>query len=111
MSKETDLKKLIDKDLLKVNSNPIQPMSGVTLMRSAVVGGPNLEGDRRVFLERELLLKLAEIAASSPTRRVQVNRAGIKVDLYQERSGHTYEVWTLIGLPPKPESPGFGFNF
>jgi hypothetical protein len=110
MASETDLERLLNKDVMKVNNNPLQPTAGLTLLRSAVVGGPDLEGDRRVFLDRKLLMQLAEIAASSPSQRVQVDRAGIKVDLYRESSGHTFEVWTLVGLPPKPESPNLPFG-
>ena len=98
------------KEVMKVNERPLQPPGRDTLLRTVVVAGPELAGDRRVFLSVDLLARLLETARSSPVRRVQVDRAGIRVDLYREHGGHQYEVWTLIGADPKPEPLSRGFQ-
>ena len=86
----------------QVNHSPLQRGNTDTLLRSATLGGPDKPGDRRVYLSSAMLSKLLEIARSSPMGRVQVDGAGVRVDLY-EAGGHQYEVWTLIGGTPKPE--------
>lgn len=97
-------------EVLKVNKRPLQPPGRDELLRTAVVAGPEMAGDRRVFLSVDLLTRLLDTARSSATRRVQVDRAGIRVDLYRNASGHQYEVWTLIGADPKPEALPRGFQ-
>ena len=86
----------------EVNRSPLQPGNTDTLLRTATLGGPEKPGDRRVYLSSPMLAKLLDIASSSPMGRVQVDGAGVRVDLY-ESGGHQYEVWTLIGGTPKPE--------
>lgn len=91
------------RNALKVNRSPLQQPGKDTLIRTATVAGPDAGGDRRIFLSADLLGQLLDVARSSLTRRVQVDRAGVRVDLYQRPDGHQYEVWTLIGADPKPE--------
>ena len=86
----------------EVNKSPLQRGNTDTLLRSATLGGPEKPGDRRVYLSSTMLSKLLDIARSSPMGRVQVDGAGVRVDLY-EGGGHQYEVWTLIGGTPKPK--------
>lgn len=95
---------MIKDDLISINTNPIQPGNGNTLLKTVTVAGPDKEGDRRFYLDKKTLLQLAEIASSSILQRVQINRAGIQVQLYQSKNGHTYEVWKIVGLEPVPES-------
>lgn len=97
-------------NVMVVNERPLQPPGRDTLERTATVGGPEREGDRRVFLSTRLLGQLLEIARLSPTGRVQVDRAGVRVDLYRSDNGHPYEVWTLIGADPRPEQLPVGFT-
>ena len=99
----TDLNPLDTRDALTVNASPLQRPGQDTLLRTAVVGGPEVGGDRRVYLSRQLLGQLLDVARSSAMGRVVVGRAGLRVDLYRRADGHEYEVWTLIGDPPKPE--------
>ena len=98
------------RNVMKVNARPLQPAGRDTLLRTATVGGPEKEGDRRVFLSVDMLSRLLETARSSPTQRVQVDRAGVKVVLYADHSGHQYEVWTLVGADPRPEQLPRGFQ-
>ena len=95
---------MFDKKLIDVNQNPLQTNSQDTLLKSVTVGGPEKEGDRRIYLDKKTLLELVEIAKSSVVQRVQINRAGIQVNLYQRADGHTYEIWKLVGIQPVPES-------
>ena len=103
MTGDDDFNILDPKNVLKINVSPVQRPGTDRLIRTAVVGGPNKEGDRRVYLSVELLKNLLEIARSSPMRRCEVTRAGVRVDLYLTPNGHQYEVWTLIGANPRPE--------
>lgn len=89
--------------VLQVNALPIQRLGTDRLLSTATVGGPEMAGDRRVYLSTHLLEKCLAVSRSSPTGRVLLDHAGVRVDLYQRRDGHTYEVWTLIGVGPKPE--------
>ena len=91
------------RNVLTVNRSPLQRPGGDKLLRTAVTGGPSKGGDRRVYLSVDLLAQLLEVARSSTMRRVQVDRAGVRVDLYQRPDGHRYEVWTLVGCKPRPE--------
>lgn len=94
----------IKKDLVSINENPLQTHAQHTVIKKVTLAGPSKEGDRRIYLDKKTLLKLADIASSSLVQRVQINRAGVEVKLFQRPDGHTYEVWTLIGLEPVPES-------
>lgn len=100
----TDLNPLDPHSALTVNANPLQRPGTDTLLRTSTVGGPDLPGDRRVFLSARLLDDLLQRAKASPTLRVQIDHAGVRVDLYRQPDGHQYEVWTLIGAPPRAES-------
>jgi hypothetical protein len=91
------------RDVLTVNRRPVQIPGRDRCIRTSTVGGPEKGGDRRFYLSRELLADLLERARSSPVGRVQVDRAGVRVDLYERPDGHTYEVWTIIGADPRPE--------
>ena len=103
MTKPTDLNILDPKEVMVVNRSPLQRPGLDTLIRTATTGGPELGGDRRVYLSSQLLGQLLEVARSSSMGRVQVNQAGVRVDLYERPDGHRYEVWTLIGATPEPE--------
>lgn len=103
MPDETDLNPLDPNNILKVNDRPIQMPGMDQLVRTSVVGGPETSGDRRAFLSAKLLDDLLQRAKTSPTLRVEISRAGVRVDLYKTPSGHQYEVWTLIGANPVPE--------
>ena len=100
---ETDLGMLDVRNVMNVNRSPLQTPGKDRLVRTATVGGPGHGGDRRVFLSSDLLGQLLEVSWSSMTRRVQIDRAGLRVDLYEQPNGHRYEVWTLIGADPRPE--------
>jgi hypothetical protein len=99
----TDLNPLDPREVLTVNRSPLQRPGQDTLLRSAVVGGPDKAGDRRVYLSAKLLGTLLEVARASAMQRVVVDRAGVRVDLYADGRGHEYEVWTLVGADPRPE--------
>jgi len=108
MADPTDLNPLSPKNIITVNSRPLQPGTGDTLLRTAVVGGPDKGGDRRMYLSTKLLSHLLEISRSSQMMRVMVDRAGVRVDLYRTPHGHEYEVWTMVGADPRPEpTPAF----
>lgn len=89
--------------VLKVNESPLQRAGTDVLVKTAVAGGPEHAGDRRMFLSARLLRDLLAVAEASPTQRLQVDRAGVRVDLYRRADGHTYEVWTFIGAEVRPE--------
>lgn len=103
MAELTNLNLLDPHNIMRVNASPLQPGTGDTLLRTAVVGGPEAPGDRRIYLSANLLARLLECARSSAMMRVVVDRAGVRVDLYCTPHGHQYEVWTLVGADPRPE--------
>jgi hypothetical protein len=100
---KTDLNPLDPRGALRVNERPIQSPGVDRKLRSATVAGPESGGDRRLFLSARLLSDLLEVAKSSSTQRAQIDRVGLRVDLYVDGRGSEYEVWTLIGAPPRPE--------
>lgn len=89
--------------VISVNDRPIQHPARDRLLRSVVVGGPDLPGDRRVFLSADLLGRCLDVARSAATGRAMLTHAGVRVDVYARADGHTYEVWTLTGYGPQPE--------
>ena len=99
----TDLNPLNPRHALRVNERPIQTPGIDRKIRTATVAGPEVGGDRRLYLSATLLAQLLDVARSSPTRRVQIDRVGLRVDLYSDPRNREYEVWTLIGAPPSPE--------
>lgn len=103
MSKPTDLDLLDPRGALSVNENPIQSPGLDRRLRTATVAGPEVPGDRRLYLSASLLDSLLDVAKASPTKRVRLDRVGLRVDLYLDERGSEYEVWTLIGAPPRPE--------
>lgn len=88
---------------IQVNYSPLQRPGQDRLVRTAVAGGPEHPGDRRMFLSARLLRELLVLAEASPTQRVQVDRAGVRIDLHETARGHAYEVWTFIGGDARPE--------
>ena len=100
---ETDLNPLDPREAIRVNASPLQSPGRDELVRTAVVGGPELPGDRRVYLSARLLEELLDVARSSSNMRAQIDGAGVRVDLYRDGSGHHYEVWTLVGRRARPE--------
>lgn len=100
---KTDLTLFDPARVIAVNERPLQMPGLDTLLRTAVLAGPDVGGDRRVFLSRELLAQCLAVAEASPVGRAQIDQAGLRVDLYRDASGHEYEVWTLVGRGPRPE--------
>lgn len=79
--------------------------NGLITVRSDVVfGGPSVEptADRRLYLEVHELEHLLSLARQSPTRRVQIDHAGMRVRRVLDGS-HTVEVLSIVGSAPKPE--------
>jgi hypothetical protein len=93
----------VSNNLVRVIDNPLQSPGKDKLVRKVVTAGPEMEGDRRIYLSRRMLEHCLEVAKSSPTGRAQLDRAGLEVGLYEDAHGHRYEVWTFTGLGPKPE--------
>ena len=91
------------RNLIESNFNPLQIPGRDRLVSSSTVGGPDMSGDRRVYLSIGMLEELVRIAGQSSMRRAMLVQAGVKVDLYERPDGHRYEVWTLIGRGPMPE--------
>ncbi len=90
-------------NVMQINASPLQMPGRDKLLRTSTLCGPELAGDRRLYLSVQMLAELLEVARSSPMSRVRVNRVGVRVDLHVDNSGHEYENWTLIGANPRPE--------
>lgn len=91
------------RSIISVNENPEQRPGFDRCLRSVVVAGPDVPGDRWAYLSVKLLTECLAIARASATRRARIARVGVRIDLYQRKNGTTYEVWTLVGADPKPE--------
>lgn len=103
MDEDVDFGVLHPTNAIKVNESPLQLPGRDERLRTAVIAGPDAPGDRRVYLSCKLLEHLLDVARSSANQRVQIDSAGVRVDLYRDHGGHQYEVWTLIGREPRPE--------
>jgi len=92
---------------LKINRNPIQRPGVDHCLRTTVFGGPDASRDVRLYLDKASLRHMLEIASKSSLEMAVINMAGLEISVYQAESGHTYEVWKIVGLAPKPLSFSF----
>ena len=103
MAEQNDLESLDPRGALSVNERPIQSPGLDRRLRTATVAGPEVPGDRRLYLSASLLDALLDVAKASPTKRARIDRVGLRVDKYVDERGSEYEVWTFVGAPPRPE--------
>ena len=87
---------------LKIKRNPIQRPGVDRCLRQTTFGGPEAGRDVRLYLDKAGLRELLEIASKSNTGTAVISMAGLEISVHQADSGHTYEVWRIIGLQPKP---------
>ena len=88
---------------LKVTDRVVQNPSADKILRSYSLGGPESLRDVRMFLELADLEHLTNIALLSPTKRVVLPSAGIRMEVRQSRDGHIYEVLRITSRQPQPE--------
>lgn len=76
----------------------------ITVLSDVVYGGPESEplADRRLYIEVNALEALLEAARKSPTQRVVLHHAGLRVRRVLD-GGHALEVLTIVGSRPEPE--------
>lgn len=76
----------------------------VTVLRDVVYGGPSVEptADRRLYLEVAELRQLLALAERSPTQRVVIHHAGLRVRRVQDGT-HAVDVLSIVGAPLQPE--------
>jgi len=72
------------------------------LVSEQTIGGPLDPRDTRMILHRRDLEMLLEVAKTSLSGTVVLNRAGLKVKTWCTREGHHYQTMTLLSAPPKP---------
>lgn len=88
---------------LEINRSPIQRPGYDPIVHTVTLGGPDDPKDRSMYISIKMLTKMLDVARSTPMRRAQMARVGIRVDIYQKPNGHRYEVWSIIGvLRPEP---------
>jgi hypothetical protein len=87
---------------LTINRNPIQRPGVDPCLRQTVFGGPDASRDVRLYLDTASLKHMLEISSKSSLDMAVINMAGLEISVYQSGSGHTYEVWKIIGLAPQP---------
>ena len=70
----------------------------VTVLRDVVYGGPQVEPtvDRRLYLELAELRQLLALAERSPTQRVVIHHAGVRVRRVQDGT-HAVDVLSIVG--------------
>ena len=86
--------------VVRVNRRPLDKPDHDPCTRIEEYGGPSSKRDQRLILSRKELGVLLEMAQDSPTGRVVINQAGLRVKFHRAKSGHTYTVWELLGLKP-----------
>lgn len=76
----------------------------VTIRSDTVYGGPEAEptADRRWVMDVDELQRLLDVARRSPTGRVVVHHAGLRVRRVLDGS-HTVEMLAMVGSEPVPE--------
>ena len=81
----------------------------ITVLRDVVYGGPSVEpmADRRMYFDLAGLRELVALAERSPTGRVQIDHAGLRVRRVLD-GGHVVEVLSVTGTQPKPEPWALG---
>lgn len=104
MSDRDTQEEVDDRLNMRINRTPLQLNGRDHLIREAEFGGPGSDRDSRFYFDRKELEQLLEIAKTSVSGRVIIERAGIKVRLYAAPSGHQYESWHLIGTRAVPEA-------
>lgn len=82
--------------ITRSTSRPLQLPGRDRCVAESVLGGPTASVDARLILSRSDLESLLDIARSSLTGRVVLNRPGLRVRLFESPSGHRYEVWTFV---------------
>lgn len=81
-----------------------QPGMDDTLVQERTLGGPLSGKDVRLYLDKNTLSHLLDVARSSSLGRVQLNGVGVRIRLWRTPTGHHYETWQLIAHAPRPES-------
>jgi len=104
MSKPAPLSALSARNV--VTANPLQfGPDHPEVLGQHDIGGPEDPADRRLILDSETLGELTRIANTSLTGRVVLHSIGLKVQVLRDRrNGHVWELLTLIGTEPKPET-------
>lgn len=90
--------------IIEVDENPLQKPGQHRILARQVVGGPESQQDQRLFLDKKTLRKWLEVADASLTGRVQIDMVGVETTMFQAPSGHTYQVWRIIGRMRPEES-------
>jgi len=93
-----------------VNTKPTQEEGQDTIMKEYIVGGPYVDSDVRMILDVATLEYLLDNARRSPTRRVVINRAGIRIKVRRATTGHVYETLHIDGHRPYPEQAPSKFS-
>ena len=77
----------------------------ITVLRDVVYGGPDAEpaADRRLVLDATQLQHLLDIARQSPTGRVVIHHAGLRVRRVLVNATQVVEVLKVVGTDPQPE--------
>lgn len=100
----------ISSRLTRIESKPLQLPGRDRLVRESVLGGPTSSADARLYLSIADLEKLIEIARSSVTGRVVLNRPGIRVRLWEAPNGHRFESWSIVAAEARAETSSFLSN-
>lgn len=79
-----------------------------TLLGESVVGGPLAAQDVRMYLDRQTLEHLLDVASASVVGRAVLHGVGVRVRVYEGGDGHRYSVWSLVSNPPQAERAAFG---
>ena len=88
------------------NETGARPGMEDTLVAERTLGGPLSGRDVRLYLDRQTLEGLLDVARSSVLGRAQLNGVGVRIRLWRSTNGHQYETWQILAHEPRPESMG-----
>ncbi len=94
---------MFNNDRVRRIDTPIQIAGQDEILTEWEFGGPTCMRDVRLIMDVDTLGHLLDVARSSMSRRVIINRAGFRVKLRRARTGHCYETLHVSGLQPTPE--------
>jgi len=94
-------------DAIPFEAAPYQGLEAngrITVLRDTLYGGPVAEPDvdRRMYFDKAELRRLLELAERSPTGRVQIDHAGLRVRRVLDGT-QAVDVLSVVGSQPKPE--------
>lgn len=89
---------------LEITDKVLQRFGQDEVLREYSFGGVHTDRDIRFYMTRQELEMLLAVSKNSSTSRVVIQKAGLKLRVCRDSTGHLYETLHLSGLAPCPEN-------